>query len=257
MAAGIDEFIGQMGQTLRPNRFAVVIGDSMDFLAHTVSLPDTTIQVNSANSYRTGMTVKTPYALDWGDLTMTFYTRLPSKDKHTELDYFQTWLEDPNGDTSSIFNSGNNYLANFVSEFARDVDVQILNQRDQKVVSFLFEKAFPTSMSYIDLDSGSSDSLLEMTVTFSFEMIKVRTYEYNPVNIKQPSPYSRGILNILGVDLPSLSEIENVHSWDDARALFNKSKNTFNKVSDYKPYAKQTGRNELPPEVSSALNKLF
>ena len=62
-----------------------------------------------------------------------------------------------------------NYRAKFKNDFAVDVVIQQLNEKNIPVYGIRLEKAFPTTVAAINLDNNSTDTVQKLNVTFSYE----------------------------------------------------------------------------------------
>lgn len=133
-----------------------IINDPRDIslLCETAQLPGRNI---STNEYFTNMKArKMPYSYINDDVSFTF---LLTGDYYIK-DVFDGWI-------NKIVNKENktlNYKDNFVSE----VEIQQLNDQNIPVYSCKLLKAFPVTVSSVDLSNSGSD-VSRVTITFAYD----------------------------------------------------------------------------------------
>ena len=74
---------------------------------------------------------------------------------------FDTWA-------SGIFDV-ENYRAGYKKDFVTDIVIQQLDQNNIPIYSVKLEGAFPTTVSAVNLDNNSENTIQKMTVTMSYE----------------------------------------------------------------------------------------
>jgi hypothetical protein len=134
-----------------------LINDPRDIslLAENVTLPGRQISTIDYNAEK--QTVKIPYGVINEDVTATF---LLTNDYYIKS-MFDDWLKD-------CFDV-ENYRAKFKDDFAVDVVIQQLNEKNLPVYGVRLEKAFPTTVASITLDNNSESTVQKLSVTFSYE----------------------------------------------------------------------------------------
>ena len=77
---------------------------------------------------------------------------------------FDTWM-------SGIFDT-ESYRVGFKDDYAVDVVIQQLNQKNIPVYGVKLEKCWPTTLSTIELDNSSDNAMQEVTVTWAYDKFK-------------------------------------------------------------------------------------
>ena len=134
-----------------------LINDPRDIslLAENVTLPGR--QISTIEYIAEKQTVKIPYGIINEDVTASF---LLTNDYYIKS-MFDDWLKD-------CFDV-ENYRAKFKDDFAVDVVIQQLNEKNLPVYGVRLEKAFPTTVASITLDNNSESTVQKLSVTFSYE----------------------------------------------------------------------------------------
>ena len=134
-----------------------LINDPRDIslLAENVTLPGR--QISTIEYIAEKQTVKIPYGIINEDVTASF---LLTNDYYIKS-MFDDWLK-------ACFDV-ENYRAKFKDDFAVDVVIQQLNEKNLPVYGVRLEKAFPTTVASITLDNNSESTVQKLSVTFSYE----------------------------------------------------------------------------------------
>ena len=134
-----------------------LINDPRDIslLAENVTLPGR--QISTIDYIAEKQTVKIPYGIINEDVTASF---LLTNDYYIKS-MFDDWLK-------ACFDV-ENYRAKFKDDFAVDVVIQQLNEKNLPVYGVRLEKAFPTTVASITLDNNSESTVQKLSVTFSYE----------------------------------------------------------------------------------------
>ncbi len=127
----------------------------VSMLCEAVSFPGRQITTIDYIADRQG--IKVPYSVINEDISMTF---LLTNDYYIKR-MFDTW-------TSGIFDM-EKYRAGYKKDFVTDIVIQQLNQDNVPVYSVKLENAFPTTVSAINLDNNSENTVQKLTVTMSYE----------------------------------------------------------------------------------------
>ena len=134
-----------------------LINDPRDIslLAENVTLPGR--QISTIEYIAEKQTVKIPYGIINEDVTASF---LLTNDYYIK-NMFDDWLK--------VCFDVENYRAKFKDDFAVDVVIQQLNEKNLPVYGVRLEKAFPTTVASITLDNNSESTVQKLSVTFSYE----------------------------------------------------------------------------------------
>ena len=156
--------IAKKGGLAMQNRFAIsggsaknLIPDPRDIsiLCEAVSFPGRQISTIDYIAERQG--IKVPYSVINEDVSMTF---LLTNDYFIKK-MFDAW-------STGIFDV-EKYRAGYKKDFVTDIVIQQLDQNNVPVYSVRLEGAFPTTISAINLDNNSENTIQKMTVTMSYE----------------------------------------------------------------------------------------
>jgi len=133
-----------------------LINDPRDIsiLCQSVTLPGRNISTFDHQDVRT--LNKHPYTVIDDDVQMSF---LLTNDYYMRQ-MFDNWM-------SGIFDN-ENYRVGYKKDFAVDVVIQQLNQKNIPVYGVRLEKAFPVTMDSIELSQETSD-VVKMSVTFAYD----------------------------------------------------------------------------------------
>ena len=124
-------------------------------LCEAVSFPGRQISTIDYIAERQG--IKVPYSVINEDVSMTF---LLTNDYFIKK-MFDAW-------STGIFDV-EKYRAGYKKDFVTDIVIQQLDQNNVPVYSVRLEGAFPTTISAVNLDNNSENTIQKMTVTMSYE----------------------------------------------------------------------------------------
>ena len=127
----------------------------ISILCESVSLPGRQISTIDYIAERQG--IKVPYSVINEDISMTF---ILTNDYYMKK-MFDAWA-------TGIFDV-EKYRAGYKKDFVTDVIIQQLNQQNIPIYSVRLEGAFPVTISAINLDNNSENTVQKMTVTLSYE----------------------------------------------------------------------------------------
>ena len=124
-------------------------------LCEAVSFPGR--QISTIDYIAERQAIKIPYSVINEDISMTF---LLTNDYYVKK-MFDTW-------STGIFDV-ENYRAGYKKDFVTDIVIQQLDHNNIPVYAVRLEGAFPTTISAINLDNNSENTVQKMTVTMSYE----------------------------------------------------------------------------------------
>jgi len=134
-----------------------IIPDPRDIsiLCESVNLPGR--QITTIDYQAEKQSIKIPYSAINEDVTMSFILT---------NDYYMKKLFD---DWQSAVFDMNRYRAGYKKDFTTDIVIQQLNQENIPVYGVRLEGAFPVTVSSINLDNNSENTIQKLNVTLSYE----------------------------------------------------------------------------------------
>jgi hypothetical protein len=154
----------------KPNRFEVEIpvppllsrrGNFLDIRAvnlfcESTNLPGQVIGVKQQRIY--GPAYQRPYNTDFGGegITMVFLLDQPMDIKA----FFDTWL--------SIIVDPITYNVHYPDDYAVNLNIKQLNEKDQTSYSVVLQDCFPRSYNMLELNQSSTNSLHKLSVNFAY-----------------------------------------------------------------------------------------
>ena len=127
----------------------------ISILCEAVSFPGR--QISTLEYIADRQSIKVPYSIINEDVSMTFVL---TNDYYIKK-LFDTW-------STGIFDV-ENYRAGYKKDFVTDIVIQQLDHNNIPIYSVRLEGAFPTTVSAINLDNNSENTIQKMTVTMSYE----------------------------------------------------------------------------------------
>lgn len=127
----------------------------ISILCEAVSFPGR--QISTLDYTADRQAIKIPYSIINEDVSMTFVL---TNDYYIKK-LFDTW-------STGIFDV-ENYRAGYKKDFVTDIVIQQLDHNNIPIYSVRLEGAFPTTVSAINLDNNSENTIQKMTVTMSYE----------------------------------------------------------------------------------------
>jgi hypothetical protein len=103
---------------------------------------------------------KLPYQAQYDDITFTF----TSSSDLRERKYFEVWM-------NAIINDGNGTI-NFYDEYISSINIYQLNDKGNKTYAVKLYEAYPIHISNIDYSYATTNSLINMSVTFTYKYWK-------------------------------------------------------------------------------------
>jgi len=214
----LDEFRSRLSNLgiARPNRFQVILpelgnGSALPSLfCESSSLPPLAVLTRSQRIQ--GPLHQRASNLDYGGggISMTFYV-----DSNMDVKkYFDTWVHMTVNPAS--------FTVNYYNDYAKDIMIYQLDEKDNEKYSIRLVEAFPTSLGIMELNQGSNDTVHRLTVTFSYrywssdtikqteEQINTNTYDargrataqYDP-RVPGSVPLTNNQIPPWGVSIPS------------------------------------------------------
>ena len=152
----------------KPNRFEIMFPPPLAMInkivdikpvllyCESTSLPPQNIGVKTQRIYGPGY--PRPVSTDYGGdgITMTFLLDQPMDIRA----FFDLWL-------SSIVDP-NQFFVNYQSNYVVPITINQLNMQDQVVYSAILEDAFPRSVSLLELNQSTQNSVHKLSVTFVY-----------------------------------------------------------------------------------------
>ena len=134
-----------------------IVPDPRDIsiLCESVQFPGR--QITTMDYIADRQAVKVPYGVINEDVTMTF---LLTNDYYMK-NMFDAWL-------SGIVDV-ENYRVGYKKDFTTDVIIQQLNQQNIPIYGVKLENAFPVTVSSINMDNNSENTIQKLNVTLSYE----------------------------------------------------------------------------------------
>jgi hypothetical protein len=134
-----------------------LINDPRDLtlMCESTTLPGRLI--STYDSYMGKQTTKFPSTFIDGSVTMTF---MLTNDYYVKR-IFESWLQ-------AVFNV-DKYQVGYKKDYSTDIIIQHLNQKNIPIYGVKLEKAFPVSISEVQLSNSSGNEYAKISVTFEFD----------------------------------------------------------------------------------------
>ena len=126
----------------------------LSLMCQTASLPG--INLATTEAYIYGPPYNIPYNQVYDDVTLVFLVDAQMNEKQI----FDNWA-------NSIINPETKD-ANFYKEYVTDITIEQLDRNENPVYSVKLIEAYPTVVNELGLDSGSTDEIHRLAVTFSY-----------------------------------------------------------------------------------------
>jgi hypothetical protein len=172
MSVSLVDFIDQLSNIVRPNKFLVYItpptglletdvdSNVMKFYVQSATIPDRTFGDIEMKFF--GMTYKLPGNESISDLTITFIN-----DNEWEMrDFFESWAENINERDTSI----KGYARELFT--GTSIVVKQLGFSGEVLANYRFYNVFPKTVAEIALSMDSTDSHETFDVTFDYSYFK-------------------------------------------------------------------------------------
>lgn len=167
MGTTLDNFKSKMTSFARPNLFEVEItprGDKniptslnhrLNLNCHTCSIPGLSIATSEKDTPQTGYN-SVAYQKIYEDVNMIFYVHGDMK----ELEVFEEWMK--------LMVSPTNNHVGFYDNYKSTVTIKNIDRQQKKVLTTTLFEAYPKTVSSIDLNFGSTDEVMNVSVTFTY-----------------------------------------------------------------------------------------
>ena len=228
----VDTFVAQMdkrGSFVRNNFFAVTFvgpeGVTADPIVVSALCESTSLPGRSISTTELGkgsmQAVKFPYGWINDDVTFTF---LVTKDFYIKK-IWDTWMRRV-ADPQSGF-------IGYKKFFKSDITISVLDLEHNEIYQTTLINAYPISMGAIELSNASSNELMRLTVTVTFDNFTTKTNNFEFVS----STYDFN--QALSIPNPLINSL---------------SFNPFQDISDQIEFGLQSAKTELQTNLNNALN---
>lgn len=127
----------------------------MSILAHTVSVPQKSFTTFEHRNL--GSPYKIPYSVNFDPFTISFYCDARMEIKR----FFDNW-------TNLIINPDNGVLS-YYDDFITEIEVVLLDVENFNHYTVRLHEAYPISVSSLELSASAANTILNMSVTFSYK----------------------------------------------------------------------------------------
>ena len=200
----IGKFISEI-QTkgvLRSNKFLVYfnapiylsggsIEEQLSLRCESVQMPGMTFaEIEGPPRPGVGPTESIPFNVVFESVTLTFVI-----DAHGDIHrFFDAWCNSivnytSRGQTELKNNSRYDmspYEVNYKDHYVTDLSIDVIDPTDQKVLTAKMYRAYPHSLPSFDLNWGSNDELIKLSIPFKFTDMEMK---YHSPNTKAKSSY--------------------------------------------------------------------
>ena len=166
----VDDFKGKLtGGGARSNMFEVNVNfpgytggnkELTNFMCRGAQLPPST--VNPVEVPFRGRIVKLAGDRTFEPWTMTVY----NDTNFSVRDAFEAWMD---GMNSHVGNTGERANGNGVGQYATNIEVIQLDQRQAPVKTYFLKNCFPSNVSGIELDYAQAGEIEQFTVTIEYD----------------------------------------------------------------------------------------
>lgn len=155
--------------------------------AEQARIPGINIQTVDNNRYGLGVVQRMPFNAQFTDTNVTFLS-----DAQGDIyKYFYSWftsIVDFNGSASAEF-GGNlfaspqpSYTMGYKDDYVTDIYILVFDNAGNLAKQIVLYNAFPNTMNDINLDWGNTNSLMKITVGFSFKEWSMDTFNMSGMN---------------------------------------------------------------------------
>ena len=127
----------------------------ISMLCDSVTLPGRQISTNEV--YNNMLGVKMPYNYINDEVSMTFHVT----NDHFMKEFFDNWVD-------RIFDRGTMTMS-YKSDYAVDILIEQLDQKDIPVYACSLKNAFPVSVTSYEISNASDNTFQKVTVNFAYE----------------------------------------------------------------------------------------
>ena len=173
----IKAVVGNQGGFARTNFFAVTFnGPSsispdpviVNALCESAQLPG-----RSISTFEHGMirhAIKRPYGYINDDVTLTFYV---TNDFYIKK-LWEAWL-------NTVINDVNDKVG-YRDDYAQDIVISVLNLNHNEIHQVTLTKAYPITINAIELNNGSENELMRLTVTLTYEDYTTKSNNFETIS---------------------------------------------------------------------------
>jgi hypothetical protein len=165
----------------RPSLYKVLISgvdgvfessNQMEMMCKNASLPASTVGSITANFL--GRQIKLPGVRTFEDLTLSFYLDEDMNVRHQ----FEKWMH-----SMAKFKSAYGSNVKIGQDgIASTIFVEQMSKDEQSIRMYRFHKAFPTSVSAIELGYDQGETLEEFSVTFAYQYFDIPAPQQQEIN---------------------------------------------------------------------------
>jgi hypothetical protein len=170
--------VGNQGGFARTNFFAVTFNGPasigkpdpviVNALCESAQLPGRSI--STFEHGMTGQTIKRPYGYINDDVTLTFYV---TNDFYIKK-LWEQWL-------NSVINDVNKKVG-YRDNYAQDITISVLNLNHNEIHQVTLTKAYPITVNAIDLNNGSENELMKLSVTLTYEDYTTKSNNFETIS---------------------------------------------------------------------------
>jgi hypothetical protein len=173
----IKAVVGNQGGFARTNFFAVTFNGPasitpdpviVNALCESAQLPG-----RSISTFEHGMirhAIKRPYGYINDDVTLTFYV---TNDFYIKK-LWEAWL-------NSVINDVNDKVG-YRDDYAQDIVISVLNLNHNEIHQVTLTKAYPITINAVELNNGSENELMRLTVTLTYEDYTTKSNNFETVS---------------------------------------------------------------------------
>lgn len=173
----IKAVVGNQGGFARTNFFAVTFNGPasitpdpviINALCESASLPG-----RSISTFEHGMVrhaIKRPYGYINDDVTLTFYV---TNDFYIKK-IWEQWM-------NTVINDVNDKVG-YRDDYAMDVTISVLNLNHNEIHQVTLTKAYPITINAIELNNGSENELMRLSVTLTYEDYTTKSNSFETIS---------------------------------------------------------------------------
>lgn len=138
----------------------------IQFRAEQARLPGVLLQTNDVRRYGLGVNEKMPFNAQFTDTSFTFL----ADSNGSIYRYFYSWLTSAVDFTGTLLNmSVPTYTTSYKDEYVTDIDIFVFDNYGMLVKQVTFYDAYPNSLNDVNLDWGNNNSVMKVTVGFTYK----------------------------------------------------------------------------------------
>lgn len=150
--------------------------------------------------YGYGPVDKTAHGALFNDITVTF---IADRDGSIQ-NFFHKWQRsivnfDSSGGIIDDYNGAVGYEVEYKDKYVTMIEIDQLNEKNQKTLSLKAQKAFPVNVGDIQLQADANDQALTFQVTFSYRDHKLKTTTTVDSLISQGSNIANQAKSLIGI----------------------------------------------------------